>query len=247
LKTWSVLVAALCALGCREGGTSTAPAPAPAPRKAPDGGASMTRQDYPNVHVRLRLAGRAAVSFDSEVDIWLKGTRFRLRDSASRLLHEIIEDVTTPDGLGMSVHSFEELVDQSSAPEWRRGSPPTELYGDIATGKGWVYLPDRPRRPASAAELAPAAEQILSRGKTKGLEATGPATRLSRAATEYRGTLSATVDGQPYQTSVSRVVAGPFVLLEEVRSVDTPSMSHTRTILAIEEGSVSDADVTPPE
>jgi hypothetical protein len=240
-----VLVAALCALGCQEAGTSTAPVPPP--RRSPDGGARMTRQDYPNVHVRLRLAGRAAVSFDSEVDIWLKGTRFRVRDSASRLLHEIIEDVTTPDGLGMSVHSFEELLDQSSAPDWRRGSPPTELYGDTATGKGWVYLPDRPRRAVSAAEMAPAAEQILSRGKTAGLAATGPTSRLGLAATEYRGTLSATVDGEPYQSSVSRVVAGPFVLLEEVRSVATPSLSHTRTILAIEEGSVSDADVTPPE
>jgi hypothetical protein len=207
----------------------------------------LTRSAYPNAYARLHLSRRAAISFDSEVEIWLKGTRFRVRDLASRELHEIVEDVTAPRGLGMPVRSFEELLDQLSAPDWRRGSPPTELYGDVATGEGWVYLPDRARQPVPAAELAPAAEQILSRDKTAEFEASVPVTRLGRAATEYRLTLFATVEGQPYQSAVTRVVAGPFLLLEEVHDIAAASLSHTRTILSIDEGSVSEADVTPPE
>jgi hypothetical protein len=208
----------------------------------------MSQSGYPNVHVRLLLSQRAPATpdRDGEVEIWLKGTKFHVRDRASRLMSEILEDVTAPRGLGRPIRTIEELMDLQSSAEWRKGHPPTELFGDLASDEGWVQEPKQHRWPMPASELAPIAEQILARDKSAGLQPVGPVTRVGRAATEYRGTIDVTENGEQYQNAVTRVIAPPFLLLEDAHAAGAPGLSYRREVLSIDEGSVTDADVTPP-
>jgi hypothetical protein len=98
-----------------------------------------------------------------------------------------------------------------------------------------------------ARDLAAAAEQILAPGKTAGLGPVGAATRLGRAATEYRGLIAVTEDGEGYQNAVTRIIAGPFLLFDKAHDSASPELSYVREILSIEEGNVADADLTPPD
>jgi len=72
------------------------------------------------------------------------------------------------------------------------------------------------------------------------------ASRLGRSSTEYRGQVGVTEDGEPYENSITRVIAPPLLLFEHAHDSVTPTLSYTREILSIEEGTVTDADVTPP-
>ncbi len=208
----------------------------------------MTEPGYPNVHVRLRLFQQAPAvpDRDSEIEIWLKGTRFHVRDHACRPLSYILEDVTATRGLGRPVKSIEEMMDLGTLDGLRDGSSPTEMYGDLASDEGWVREPVDKRGPVPASVLAPVAEQILSRGKADGLRLVNSMSRLGRAATEYRGQIGVTEDGEQYENSVRRVIAPPLLLFEQVHDAATPRLAYTREVLAIEEGVVTDADVTPP-
>lgn len=212
-------------------------------------GPTMTRPRYPNVHARLRLAQRAPTTppRDDELEIWLSGTRFRVRDPSGRRNAEIVADATAPRGLGAPARTIEDMMDrQSAAANPRPAGPPTELFGDLWTGAGWVFPSRGTPWETSADKLAPVAEQILAGDKAAGLAEVGGATRLGRAATEYRGIVKVTEDGATFDNLVVRVIAPPYVLLDDARNSGTGSSSYVREIVALEEGSVSDADVTPP-
>jgi hypothetical protein len=207
----------------------------------------MTR--YPNVHVRLRLAQHSSSNppRDAELEIWLRGNRFHVRDPKHRRAAELIADATAPRGLGTPARTLEEMMDrytESRTPPVE--APPTELYGDVATGVGWVYPSRGEPWETSAAKLAPVAEQILALDRDAGLEQTGTSSRLGRAATEYRGTVTVTEDGTAFRNDVVRVIAGPLLLLDDARNAGTGSLRYVREIIAIDEDTVTEADVTPP-
>src|SRR5512132_284876 len=96
---------------------------------------------YPNVKVTLRLSrkGPGLPARESDMDVWLKGTRFRVRDRSGRDVGSIVRDVTHPRGLGDPPASMEEIMDIRSR-SLRADDPgaATELYGDLATREGWV-------------------------------------------------------------------------------------------------------------
>jgi len=207
----------------------------------------VTQPRFPNVHARLRLTQQqpAAPRRDLEVEIWLKGSRFRVRDVAGRRFEEIEADIIAPRGLGEPARSMEDLMDRSAAAR-RPARQPTELYGDTAAGDGWIYRANAERRAQATTELVAVAEQLLALGKDTGLRKAGDITLLGRAATEYRGTVAVTEDDTEYRSAVYRVIAPPYLLLEELHDTTVPSLSYRREVLSLQEGEVSDADVTPP-
>ena len=213
----------------------------------------MNPPPYPNVHVRLRVAQRTSSTppRDAELEIWLKDRRFHVRDLAGRRPHDLIADVTSPRQLGTPARTIEEIMDRNAeavAPP--TGAPPTDLYGDLATGDGAIYPSGYPsgRKPWSkpASELAPVAEQILAHNKMVGLQVGATSTRLGRPATEYHGTVTVTEDGAQFDNTVTRVIAPPYLVFEDTRNAANAEMSYVREIIALEEGTVTDADVTPP-
>src|SRR5215470_9336415 len=99
---------------------------------------------YSNVRARLRLTllHPSLPVRRSDMTIWLKGTRFRVHDEAGRHVAAILDDVTTPRGLGAPVRSLEEAMDIWSLSQDGRPAAATELFGDRATGEGWVRRGD---------------------------------------------------------------------------------------------------------
>lgn len=212
----------------------------------------MTRSGsgYPNAHIVLRLAQRAPATpdRDEELEIWLSGTRFRIRDPHGRRTAEIIADATSARGLGAPARTIEDMMDRySAASAGRAGGAPTDLFGDIASDEGWVFPSSGEPWPISAHELAPVAEQVLAGDRAAGLAQIGPATRLGRAGIEYRGVVTGDDAGVPFENRIVRVIAPPFVLIDDARNAGTGSSSYVREIVALDEGTVRDADVTPPD
>jgi hypothetical protein len=209
----------------------------------------MSQPGYPNVHVRLRVAQRAPSipPRDSELEIWLSGTRFRVRDRNGQMLHDLLGDVTAPRQLGVPARTIEDMMDRDAAARHPDvDPPPTELFGDLSTDDGWVVPSRGQRRAIRASRLAPVAEQVLARDKASGLARTASSTRLGRESTEYRGTVTVVEDGEPHDNDVTRVIAPPYLLLEDIRSSGDAGMSYVREVIALDEGTVTDADLTPP-
>lgn len=209
----------------------------------------MTQPRYPNVHVRLRIAQRAPSipPRDSELEIWLAGSRFHVRDLAGQSFRDLVGDVTAPGQLGVPARTIEDMMDRHAQAQRREpAAPPTELYGDLASGDGWVYPSGGPRWQIRASKLAPVAEQILARDRAGALEPGPVSTRLGRACTEYRGVVTVTDGDEQHQNDVTRVIAPPYLLVEAIRSASNPAVSYLREIVALDEGTVSDADLAPP-
>ena len=122
----------------------------------------------------------------------------------------------------------------------------TELYGDLATGKGWVVRGGQAAWPIAADELAPAAEQILAGELDRQLEPRGQVTRLGRPSTEYHGFLEGGDQGIPYRSEITRVVSPPYLLFSDVRDAQNAGHYYTREVVSLEEGSAADLDLTPP-
>ena len=174
----------------------------------------------------------------------MKGSRFRVRDEAGRHVSQILGDATEPRGLGVPPRTLEEVMDIWSESQ-RAGARVTEIYGDIASDEGWVAPAGQAAWQVEAAELAPAAEQILTNGLEKRLQARRHVPRLGRAATEYYGFISGNDEKVAYTNEVTLVVSPPYLLLSEVRDAQNPEHYYTREIVSLETGGVSDADLTP--
>lgn len=236
----ALLAAVMCAVSCGPG------VAAPAPLK----GSIVSDNEYPNVHARLRIArsGVGVPAQEDELEIWLKGTRFRVRDAHGRRYDELVGDVTEPRGLGVPARTMEDIMDRQSEAERRDSGSrraASQLFGDRATDQGWVYPSDGQRWTTKARRLAPVAEQILAHDQPVDLPA-GQVTRLGRPATEYRGTVPVVANGTPTQNVVTRVIAPPFVLLDAAHDSENPELSYVREIVVLEEGTVTDADIVPP-
>jgi hypothetical protein len=236
--------AAVAVLACGCAGADPPRAPHPPPARD-----TMNPPGYPNVHARLRVEQRASSTppRSAEMEIWLHGRRFHIRDHGGRPPYEIIQDVVSPRQLGMPARTIEEIMDRhTEALEPRRDPPPTDLYGDLDSGDGRVYPSGRRPWAKPAGEMAAVAEQILADRKTLGLDVGTSSTRLGRTATEYRGTVTVTEDGAQFENHVIRVISPPYLLFEDTRNAANAEMSYVREVIALDEGSVTDADVTPP-
>lgn len=234
----------LCVTGCRQHERG----PAPAQIHAPRGGTTVSDTQFPNVHARLHLviAQPGVPSLEVDVDIWLRGQRFHVRDGRGRSPSQILGDLSYHRGMGTPLRTMEEMMDRESEMQ-RAPHGTTELYGDLATGGGLVVQPLRDPWPTSAAELAPAATQLLASGRLAGLTPGPEVDHGGRKAVVYRGAIEGEEDGAPYRTEVTRLVAQPYVLRDEARDAALPeSLYLVREVLLLEEGVVTDADVTPP-
>jgi hypothetical protein len=204
---------------------------------------------YPNVKARLRLSrrGPSLPPRDSYLDIWLRGTRFRVRDEAGRDYSEIFADVTASRGLGAIPRSLEAMMDiWSQEPDPDAPTPiATELDGDLATDEGWVRRRGQAAWPIRAAKLTPIAEQMLAGALDPRLAPRGVITRLGRPCVEYHGVLEGEEEGRPYASVVTRVVSPPYLVYSHVQDARHASHSYTREIVALEEGVVGDHDLTP--
>jgi hypothetical protein len=207
-------------------------------------------RQYPNVQARLRLSRSSPglPARQSDMEIWLKGSRFRVRDEAGRHVSEILGDQAEPRGLGVPARTMEQIMDVWSLAQdpgaAARGA--TELYGDTATGEGWVRRGGQEAWPTSADQLAPAAEQILAGDAAARLEPSGQAVVLGRSATEYHGFIAGEEQGTPFRSEVTLVVSPPYLLRRDVRNAQNADHSFVREVVALEEGAVADADLTPP-
>jgi len=196
-------------------------------------------REFPNVRVRLRRVQRSPglPVREGTLQIWLKGTRFRVRDEAGRRLSAILADLSAENGLGAAPRTLEEMMDIQSESRIPADGV-TDLYGDLATDEGWVCRKAQPAWRTEAAELAPAAAQSLT-GELAGLEPRGHVTRLGRACTEYQGALEG-------GSAVTYIVSPPYLLLSHVHAADDADHSYTREVVALEEGAVTDEDLAPP-
>jgi hypothetical protein len=211
-------------------------------------GATVSASPFPNVHARLHLtvAQPGAATLEVDTDIWLFGERFHVRDSRGRAPSQILGELTYPRGTGTPLRTMEELMDRASEVQ-RAPHGVTELYGDLATDRGLVLQPLRDPSAQSASSLAPAATQLLADGRLAGLTAGAETSHLGRKAVAYRGVLEGQEEGRPYRTERHRLVAAPYVLLDEARDAASPqSLFLVREVTLLEEGGVTEADVTPP-
>jgi hypothetical protein len=212
----------------------------------------MTPAAYPNMHARLRLTQHIPGDPErtSEIEIWLKDTRFHVRELTGRRLDEMLADATAPRQLGAQPRTVEEMMDRDdSRARAGKATSPIDLYGELRTDEGWVFRPireGRERGPIRASKFAPVAEQVLARGKEVGLAAGPRSTRLGRATTEYRGVVTVTDNGKQFQNTVTRAIAPPYLLLDDTRSANNPELGYVREVITLEEGTVTDPDVTPP-
>jgi hypothetical protein len=179
------------------------------------------------------------------MDIWAKGTRFRIRDESGRDISAILGDISAVRGLGVAPNSMEKIMDIWSQ-SYNKGAGVTELYGDLATGKGLVYRRGQNPWPIEAAKIVPAVEQIIAGELEKQLEPRGQTKRLGRAATEYHGYLEGEDQGIPYKSEVTRVVSPPYLLFSKVSNAQNADDSYIREIVSLDEGIVADSDLTPP-
>jgi hypothetical protein len=208
-----------------------------------------TPREYPNVKARLRLSRMAPAlpSRESYMDIWMKGTRFRVRDESGRDVASILGDLSSNRGLGAPARSIEEMMDiwSQSQDTGSAARGATELYGDRATGEGWVLRGGQPAWPIQADVLAPAAEQILAGEPDKQAQPPVQVTRLGRQATEYHGFLEGEDRGIQYKSEVTRIVSPPYLLLIEVRNAQSADHYYTREVVSLDEGVVTDSDLIP--
>ena len=201
---------------------------------------------YPNVRARLQLTllHPSLPVRRSDMAIWLKGTRFRVRDEAGRHVAAILDDVAAPRGLGTPVRSLEGAMDIWSQSPDGRPAASTELYGDRASAEAWVRRGDQPPWPMPADALAAVAEQLLAGEPNARLQAQGPVTRLGRQAMEYRGVLRGEDEAGSYECEVTRIISSPYLLLNEVRNARNAKHARTLEVTALEEGVCNDADLT---
>jgi hypothetical protein len=242
------------------------PSPSPSSKSPPDRGsdqgatvttdastdasAAATRDQLPNARIRLRLHFQAAAlpERDIEQTIWLHGSRFRVRDEVGRDVYQQLGDITYPRGLGLPATTMEEIMDREAEAR-RKPYGVTEVYGDLANDAGVVIPAVGKRYEGPASKLAPLARQVLAAADDPRLAAlarAGDVTRLGRAAVEYKGEVEVDENGAKRRNTVVRVVAPPYLLLDDVRNAELADHYYVREVVALDEGVVTDADVTPP-
>jgi hypothetical protein len=242
-SAFAVVFFAMLSAGCINQDHSSAPALTNARR-----GPTLSDTRFPNVHARLHLAlaQPGVATLEVNIDIWLMGKRFHVRDSRGRSPSEILGDLSYHRGMGTPLRTMEEFMDRESE-AMRAPHGATELYGDLATGCGMVVQPLRDPWRMSGVELAPAATQLLAVGRLAGLTPGSEVDHYGRKAIAYHGRIEGREEGSSYLTNLTRLVHSQYVLLDEARDAASPeSLYLLREVVLLEEGIVSEGDVTPP-
>lgn len=188
---------------------------------------------YPNARLRVRRVRTVpgAPVLQTELVIWLSGSRFRVADAAGRPYRDIVADAVAPRGFGPPPRTMEDFMDAFDASTDDSDFGPTELWGDVTTGEGVVRQPRGEPWQVDASRLAPVAEQVLADDGREG---------------EVSFVHAGEEDGLTYRTEVRMMVRPPFVVRREVRDAANPGLSAITEVVELEEGAVTDADLTPP-
>ncbi|MBN2498305.1 MAG: hypothetical protein JXR96_27185 [Deltaproteobacteria bacterium] len=201
-----------------------------------------------NVYVKMELSmgGPALPDRGGSIEIWLRGERFRVRDHTGRMFGEICADLVARRGLGEPPATIEEIMDiHGAALRPRRDA--VQLFGDLATQRGWVATEGEEPWPIPATKLAGIAHQIFAGEPAASLERVGSPTRLGRPCVEYRGLVDGETQGVAWQNQVHRIVSPPYLLLDDVRAAKVPDWYYVREVVELVEGHVADAEVRPPD
>jgi hypothetical protein len=178
--------------------------------------------------------------------IWLRGSAFRVRDESGRPASDLLGDLTEARGFGILPRTMEGFMDAWRLARKPPSQVPTELYGDLSSGDGMIREASRPPRPIDAGVIAPVAEQLLADGREVDLEPVDTVTCLGRSCAEYRFDIDGAEGAVPYRSHVRWLVSAPFVLLREIRDSKHDNLFALSEVVALEEGTVTDADLRPP-
>lgn len=203
---------------------------------------------FPPVYVRLRVIQSKPALPLREVfqEIWASGPRFHVRDESGRDLTTLIEDVRTERGLGVDPQSMEEIMDRWSQ-STRAPFDSLDLFGNLSTGEGVVCRTGEKPWHTNASKLVPLVNQIFAAPSVPEVERRGTIVRLERECLEYHDLLIGTVRGVPYQSEVTQLVSGGYLMLNVVRDVRNSNHSLTREIVTLREGNIQEHDLIPPE
>lgn len=184
---------------------------------------------YPNARLRVRRVRTVpgAPVFETELLIWLSGSRFRVSDPSGRPYRDIVADAVAPRGFGSPPRTMEDFMDAFDASTDDSDLGPTELWGDVATGEACVRQPRGEPWEVDADRIAPVVEQVL-------------------AVEGGRFVQEGEEDGIPYRSDVLLTVDPPFVVRREVRDAANPQLSALTEVVEVEEGTVTGADLVPP-
>jgi len=200
------------------------------------------------VYARLRVIQSKPALPLREVfqEIWACGPRFHVRDTSGCDLTTLIEDVCAERRLGADPHSLEEIIDRWSQ-STRAPFDSVDLFGDLSTGNGVVHRTGEKPWRTEAQKLVPLVNQLFATPSVSEFERGISVVRLDRECVEYHGFLRGTVAGVPYQSEVTQLVSGGYLMLSVVRDARNPQHTHTREIVALQEGNIQEHDLIPPE
>jgi hypothetical protein len=184
-----------------------------------------------------------APTFETQMVLWLDGSQFHLRDETGRSYPEILGDVTSERGFGLTARTIEDFMDAWSAA--RRTRKPTDIYADLASDEGIVVEEGGQPWTISAARLVGLADQVFTGGKEETLEPVGETTYLGRSCSEYKFSIEGVEDGVPYRSEVSWLVSAPYLLRREVRDAPEGHLSATTEVVELVEGVVAEDDLRP--
>jgi hypothetical protein len=205
----------------------------------------MNSAGYPNVRLRLRRVAKApgAPTSETEMVLWLDGSRFHLRDETGRSYPEILGDVTSARGFGLTARTIEDFMDAWGAA--RRTRKPTDIYADLTTDEGIVLEEGGQPWTISAARLVGLADQVFTDGREQTLEPVGATTYLGRNCTEYQFSIEGEEDGVPYRSEVSWLVSAPYLLRREAQDAPEGHLSAITEVMDLVEGVVAEDDLRP--
>jgi len=197
---------------------------------------------YPRVRARLRRTRHAPglPRTESFTTIWLGGQRFRVSDELGRSYVDIVSDVIAPRGFGLAASTMEDLMDAWRAARHPRNRGATELFGDRVTGQAVVHEPGRAPWTTDVGRILPAAEQLLTSGREAELEPSGDRSYLDRPCQEYRFALAGEEEGIPYRSEVTWLVAGPYVLIRDVRDARINELWARTEVVELDEAGFAD-------
>jgi hypothetical protein len=181
------------------------------------------------------------------MEIWLRGSAFRVRDESGRPSSDLLGDLTEARGFGILPRTMEGFMDAWNLSRKPPNHVPTELYGDLSSGDGMIREAGWPARPIDAGVIAPVAEQLLTDGRERDLEPVATATCLGRPCTEYRFDIDGAEGAVAYRTHVRWLVSAPYVLLREIRDSKHDNLFALSEVVVLEEGTVTDADLRPEQ
>ena len=200
-----------------------------------------------NVRARLRLAKQSPglPRLEGYLEIWIKGTEFRVRDETGRAFRQILNDIAAPRGLGQAPRTIEEIMDMSSRIRNQAEWGAIEFSGNLATNRALIREAGRSPWETEAEEIVPGAGQIVTGSSEERLTPVKTLTLFGRACTEYQGFLEGEDLGFPYKSMITRIVSPPYIFINEVRDAANQDYYFIREVVDFDEGTVTNLEIEP--